>query len=32
MAKLIAQKNRLLQQLAQAKLRQINAGAKRWRI
>ncbi|MGE6493774.1 relaxase/mobilization nuclease domain-containing protein [Cupriavidus metallidurans] len=31
-AKLIAQKNRLLQQLAQAKLRQINAGAKRWRI
>lgn len=31
-AKLIAQKNRLLQQLAQAKLRQINASAKRWRI
>ncbi|CAJ0874913.1 relaxase/mobilization nuclease domain-containing protein [Ralstonia thomasii] len=30
-AKLIAQKNRLLQQLAQAKLRQINASAKRWR-
>ncbi|KGU63225.1 relaxase/mobilization nuclease domain protein [Burkholderia pseudomallei MSHR983] len=28
-AKLVAQKNRLLQQLAQAKLRQINAGAKR---
>lgn len=31
-SKLIAQKNRLLQQLAQAKLRQINASAKRWRI
>lgn len=31
-AKLIAQKNRLLQQLAQAKLRQINANTKRWRI